>query len=130
MLLMGVNRMKDASEAFEMALRINPTYYRAKTKLSICLLEIGQEKLALEYLDLPYMLSSETLELHYKLALLYCDKIKFASSLLNLEQNMQNSLAVVDATVNLSVVLQNLGLIDRAVTMGENLGKTASQHFI
>ncbi|MHC4131255.1 MAG: tetratricopeptide repeat protein [Planctomycetota bacterium] len=130
MLLMGVNRMSDAAEAFDMALRLNPTYYRAKTKLSICLLEIGQEKLALEYFDLPYMLSSETLELHYKLSLLYCDSFKFASSLLNLEQNMQNSLAIVDTTVNLSVVLQNLGLIDRAVTMGENLGKTANQHFI
>jgi tetratricopeptide (TPR) repeat protein len=127
MLLMGVNRLKDAAEAFDMALRINPTYYRAKTKLSICLMEIGQEGFALEYLDLPYMLSSETLELHYKLALLYYDKFKFASSLLNLEQNMQNSLALADTTVNLSVVLQNLGLKDRAITMSENLEKTANQ---
>jgi tetratricopeptide (TPR) repeat protein len=130
MILMGVNRLMDAAEAFDRALRINPTYYRAKTKLALCLHELGQEKLALENLDMPYMLSKETLELHYKLALLYCDRFKFASSLLNLEQNMQNSLALVDTTVNLSVVLQNLGLIDRAVTMGENLGKTASRHFI
>ena len=80
-LLMGVNRIIDASEAFMACLKINPTHYRAKSKLAICLLEMNQEKEALEQLDLPYKLSNETLELHYKLALLYCDKIKFASSI-------------------------------------------------
>jgi tetratricopeptide (TPR) repeat protein len=129
LLLMSVNRMIDATEAFKMAVQINPTYFRAKSKFAICLLETGQDKLALEQLDLPYKLSSETLELHYKLALLYCDRLKFASSLLNLDQSMQDNLALTDATVNLSVVLQNLGLVDRAATMGDNLIKTANQAF-
>ncbi|MHC4842609.1 MAG: tetratricopeptide repeat protein [Planctomycetota bacterium] len=126
-LLMSVNRITDAAEVFSVALEINPTYYRAKSKLAICLLEIGQENDALEQLDLPDKLSIETLELHYKLALLYCDSFKFASSLLNFYENMENNLALIDTTMNLSVVLQNLGLIDRAVTMGENLVKTANQ---
>jgi len=126
LLLMSVNRIQDAADSFKRALKINPTYYRAKSKLAICLLENGREKLALEQLDLPENLSPKTLELHYKLALLYCDKIKFASSLLNLEQIMQNSLSPFDTTDNLSVILQNLGLRDRVATMSDNLVKTAT----
>jgi tetratricopeptide (TPR) repeat protein len=129
MLLMSVNRITDAAEAFNIAININPTYYRAKCKLSICLLEMGQDEVALQHLDLPEKLSTDTLELHYKVAVLYCDRFKFASSLLNFEENMQSSFAVMDATVNLSVVLQNLGLVDRAITMSDNLEKTARQAY-
>jgi tetratricopeptide (TPR) repeat protein len=129
MLLMSVNRITDAAEAFNIAININPTYYRAKCKFSICLLEMGRDEAALQHLDLPDKLSTDTLELHYKFAVLYCDRFKFASSLLNFEENMQSSFAVIDATVNLSVVLQNLGLVDRAVTMSDNLEKTAKQAY-
>ena len=40
---------------------------------------------------------------------------------------MQNIFAETNATVNISIVLQNLGLLDRAVTMWDNLSTTANQ---
>ena len=68
------------------------------------------------------------LELHYKTALLYCDKIKFASSLIDFENKLEcNMTSCSNAGVNISIVLQNLGLLDRVTTMWENLSDTTRQ---
>jgi hypothetical protein len=69
----------------------------------------------------------DTLELHYKTSLLYCDKVKFASSLLNLEQHFEKNFSSPDATVNISIILQNLGLLDRETVTWDNLADTAEQ---
>ena len=126
-LMMSVGRMTDAIRSFQTALEINPTYYRAGSKLAICLFETGQEEPALEKLIAPQSLDKDTLQLHYKTALLYCDKIKFASSLINLYRLLENNFASADTTVNISIVLQNLGLLDRATAMWDNLSDTADQ---
>jgi len=129
LLTMATGNLPNAIIAFENALQINPTHYRAKTKLAICLFEIGQHEKALQQLTGPQCIDPDTLELHYKTALLYCDRLVFASSLLNLERRLQNNFAAPDATVNISIVLQNLGQLDRADAMWENLSETA-QHAI
>jgi tetratricopeptide (TPR) repeat protein len=125
-LLMSIGKTKEAKRALERALQINPTYTRAQSKLAICLFETGQHELAIEQITKANHLDRDTLELHYKTALLYCDNIKFASSLLNLVQNLEDNFASPDATVNISIVLQNLGLLDRADVMWDNLSDTAS----
>ena len=127
MLMMNVSRMNEALNAFQKVLQINPTYYRAKNKLAICLYETNQHQAALEQLSCSESINKETIELHYKVALLYCDRIKFASSLINLEQHMLNIFAETDATVNISIALQNLGLMDRAAAMWDNLSTTSNQ---
>jgi len=126
-LMMSIGRMAEAIQSFQMALEINPDYNRARSKLAICLFEIGRKSEALEYLTCPDCLDKDTLELHYKTALLYCDKVKFASSLMNLERHMENNFARPDAAVNISIVLQNLGLLDRVTAMWDNLSDTADQ---
>ncbi len=126
-LMMNVGKMNEAIKVFQRALEINPTHTRARSKLTVCLFETDQKELALEQLTGPERLDKDTLELHYKVALLYCDRLKFASSLINLEHYMENNFASADATVNISIVLQNLGLLDRASTMWDNLSDTASQ---
>jgi len=126
-LMMCIGRTDDAIKAFQNALEINPTYSRAKHKLAVCIFETDRKQLALDKLCGPESLDKDTLELHYKTALLYCDKVKFASSLMNLEHYMEKNFTCADATVNISIVLQNLGLLDRAVAMWDNLSDTASQ---
>jgi len=126
-LLMSVAKMDEALEAFQNALEINPTYTRARNKLVVCLFEIDQKELALEEVIGPECLDKDTLELHYRTALLYCDRIKFASSLINLERYMEDNFTCTDATVNISIVLQNLGLLDRAVAMWDSLSDMADQ---
>lgn len=126
-LMMRVDRLDKALKAFQRALEINPTYTRARNKLAVCLFEMGQKEQAVEQMIGPDLLDRDTLTLHYKTALLYCDKIKFASSLINLERFMENNFAHTNATVDISIVLQNLGLLDRAATMWDNLSELANE---
>jgi len=126
-LLMSAGCISEAINAFKGALEINPTYSRARSKLAVCLFETGQKEQALEQLIGPDCLDKDTLELHYKTALLYCDRLKFASSLLNLDRYMETNFACTDSAVNISIVLQNLGLLDRATAMWDNLSDTANQ---
>jgi tetratricopeptide (TPR) repeat protein len=122
---MSVAKLQPAAQCFQAALEINPTYARARSKLAVCLYEIGDKAQALAQLATPEHLGTDTLELHYKTALLYCNRLKFASSLINLDRHLHNNFAAVDATVNISIVLQNLGLLDRVAAMWENLSDTA-----
>ncbi|MBC8470212.1 MAG: tetratricopeptide repeat protein [Planctomycetes bacterium] len=126
-LMMSVGRLDEAIRSFQTALEINSDHHRARNKLAICLFEIGRNAEALIYLCVPDHLDKDTLDLHYKTALLYCDKVKFASSLMNLERHLENNFARPDAAVNISIVLQNLGLLDRVTTMWDNLSDTAGQ---
>ena len=126
-LMMSVGRTKIAIDCFRAALEVNPVYTRAQSKLVVCLFETDQQQDALKHLPFPGSLDEDTLELHYKTALLYCDKLKFASSLINLERLLEKNFASPDASVNISLVLQNLGLLDRVAVMWDNLSDTADQ---
>ncbi len=126
-LMMSIGRLCEAIQSFQTVLEINPDYNRARSKLAICLFEMNQKSEALDHLYGPVRIDKDTLELHYKTALLYCDKVKFASSLMNLERHLENNFARPDAAVNISIVLQNLGLLDRVTTMWDNLSDTAEQ---
>jgi len=126
-LLMSVARPQLAADCFRAALEINPTYARARSKLALCLYETGGREEALAQLTVPNHLDRQTLELHYRTALLYCNRLKFASSLINLERHLHDNFAATDAAVNVSIVLQNLGMLDRVAAMWENLCDTADQ---
>jgi tetratricopeptide (TPR) repeat protein len=124
-LLMAVERPGEAVAPFEAALFVNPTYIQARNKLSLCLYETDQKRSALENLVGPACLDRDTLELHYKTALLYCDRVKFASTLLNLVRGLEENFAGLDTTMNVAVVLQNLCLLDRTTTIWDSLAETA-----
>jgi tetratricopeptide (TPR) repeat protein len=126
-LMMSIARLTDAMKSFQSALKINPTYHRANSKLAVCLFETGQKELALQQLSAPDYLNKDTLQLYYKIAMLYCDRLKFASSLINLDRLLEENFTRADATINISIVLQNLGLLDRVTATWENLSDTASQ---
>jgi tetratricopeptide (TPR) repeat protein len=126
-LMMSVARLGEAIKSFKTALKINPTYHRASSKLAVCLFETGQKNIALEHLNAPDYLDKDTLQLHYKIAMLYCDRLKFASSLINLDRLLEENFTRADATVNISIVLQNLGLLDRVTATWDNLSETTSQ---
>jgi len=126
-LMMYAGNLTEAIMSFNAALEINPAYHRAKNKLAVCLFESNQQQQALEQLTCCDQLGRDTLELHYKVALLYCDKVKFASSLMNLDRFLESNLTYTHATSNISIVLQNLGLLDRVDLMWDNIIDTANQ---
>jgi len=127
-LMMYIGRFPEAIMAFRAALDINPSYHRAKSKLAVCLYETNENKEALDQLCCccDHQLDNKTLELHYKVALLYCDKVKFASSLMNLDRFLENNFTSSHTTANISIVLQNLGLLDRIDAMWDNIKDTAN----
>ncbi len=126
-LVMNKDSFLQAAEIFEKALEINPMYSRARTKFILCLYEAGRKEKALDKLTMPDCLNKNTLELHYKTAMLFSHKIKFASSLLNLHRMVETNLTSSDSTINISIILQNLGLLDRAEELWDNLADTTSQ---
>lgn len=124
---MNASRMQEAAECFRAALQINPTFSRAATKLAVALFEIGRQEEAIDLIVPPRQYDPNTLDLYYKTALLYCNRLKFASSVINLQRQIDKNLAPnVDPATNISIVLQNLGLSDTIGLMWENLCQTAA----
>jgi tetratricopeptide (TPR) repeat protein len=126
-LLMNVGKLNDATECFRRALQISPDHTRAKSKLTICLYDTGHREQALDQLSAEENPDRDTLVLHYKTALLYCDRVKFASSLINLDRHLKDNLVRTDSSVHIALVLQNLGVLDRVAAMWENLSAMASE---
>lgn len=126
-LCMNVGQHENARDCFQAALDINPTFTRAATKLAVCLFEAGQKDEALHLILPAGQYDPQTLDLYYKTALLYCNRIKFASSVINLQRQIEKNLAPnLEPTTNISIVLQNLGLSDTVALMWENLCQTAT----
>lgn len=125
-LLMAQGALEKACKSFAQALEINPTHHRARSKKIICHIEAQDEDSALRLLTDTVLLDSSTLDLHYKTAILYCDSAKFSTAVNILENSFQQAYADTEAAVNISVVLENLGLIDRAVATWDRLWQTHS----
>jgi tetratricopeptide (TPR) repeat protein len=130
-------RIQQAADCFKAAIEINPTFHRAATKLAVCLFETGHKDEALDLIMPPRDYDPTTLDLYYRTALLYCNRVKFASSMINLQHQIEadnaggdesrQSAPRLDPTTNISIVLQNLGLSDTTGLMWENLCQTAAQ---
>ncbi len=127
MLRIHANQPAQAAESFNAALEINPTFARARTKLALSLLDSGRGSEAMDRIDWRTSHDPATLELYYRTALLYCNRIKFASSMINLQHHLDAAaLSDLDPATNISIVLQNLGLADTVGLMWENLCETAA----
>jgi tetratricopeptide (TPR) repeat protein len=123
-LMMVVNRLPEAIQSFENGLLINPTHHRARSKLALCLYETDQVIRAIQILTDTGHLEISMLKLHYQTAILYCDKPRFARALNGLDSRIKDNFMHSDTVTNIKVVLENLGLIDRAIATWERLNET------
>ena len=99
----------------------------AATKLAVCLFETGHKEEALDLIVPKHDYDATTLDLYYRTALLYCNRVKFASSMINLQHQIDEEASPdLDPATNISIVLQNLGLSDTTGLMWENLCQTAA----
>ena len=126
-LMMIAGRKAEAIKSFENARQINPTHHRALVKLAICLYDSGDGNKAIEKLSTGEILEPASLELHYQTAILYCDKPKFAEALCSLDNTMKENLTQSDVILNIEVVLENLGIVDRAMVTWDRLTEAAHQ---
>lgn len=123
-LMMGAGNLKGAVDSFQIAIEINPTHCRARSKLAICLHEANNSEAAIDILAAQDTLDHDTVALHYQIAMLYADRPKFAAAIQELENTMKNNLTDSDATENIQVVLENIGLVDRATATWDRLTET------
>ena len=121
-LLMASGKPQDAINYFKKALEINPTHYRARTKLAMCLYDIAQIDKAIQIITEPQAIDQNTMQLHYKTAMLFCDQKQFTRALRHLRTSLQQDDAS-DAYQNIELVLENLGLIDRTLSNWKRLGE-------
>jgi tetratricopeptide (TPR) repeat protein len=124
LLQLHTNGPEYASAFFQSALLLSPMFDRANTKLAMCLYSMGDTTSAFEKLVAQQRVDPESLQLHYETALMYCDQIKFASSLINMSRNIHDNFSEADAASQIGIILENLGVIDPAETIWEGLQET------
>lgn len=114
LLLRSTGDSEKAIEHFTKALELNPSFQKCRIKLGIALQITGKVKQGLEHLKTAMKINHEYINVHYKLGLMYCDKIQFA---LAVEHFQMEDVKGSDENVkdNLSLALQNMGLVDRAL---------------
>jgi tetratricopeptide (TPR) repeat protein len=114
LLLLHAVNLPAAVQYFENTLAMNPTHYRARGKLAICLHETGRKSDALKLLTSTILPDNDTLALHYKTAVLFANRSHFDKTAQQLQDTLNRSFTKSEAMPNLAAVLQNLGLADRA----------------
>lgn len=126
-LMMVENNLPMAISHFQNVLTLNPIHYRALNKMAVCQFDNGRPEQSVETLvgDDRENYSS-LLELYYKTSILYCDREAFSGAMRKLQtakatQNQQPS----DIRANLEIILENLGLVDRAFTNWKRLEETS-----
>jgi len=103
-----------ALEHLQNALTTNPSYQQARIKAGLNLYESNKPEAGYDQLAQALLLDEEYCNLHYKLGLMYCDKIQFALAVEHFESAIETEHAEANIQSNLTLALQNMGLIDRA----------------
>ncbi len=125
-ILMKHGKFAQAAEKFSNIVRQNETNYRALSKLMLCKTELGEKQRALIYLNTANCVSRELINLHYKTALLYCNRAAFLNAV-KAAKPQDASQAETDTTITtINETLQNMGLVDRAYSCWNMLGEMVS----
>ncbi len=122
MILMKYKQYKQAAEKLAEIIRGNETNYRSLSRLTLCCTELGEKPMALSYLNIQNKLSSQLIGLHYKTALLYCNREAFLNAI---QTSRKEQLKDFDAELTfttLNETLQNMGLVDRAYACWNLIG--------
>jgi len=113
LLLRGRGQTEQAIEYLQKALSINTAFQKARIKLGLALREIAKDVDAQKQFFTAMVLDEENRDLHYKLGMMYCDRIEFALAVEHFESEGKSEFGS-NAQANLTLALQNMGLIDRA----------------
>ncbi|MFC1652154.1 tetratricopeptide repeat protein [Planctomycetota bacterium] len=119
-----VNGPATAIPVLAAAVQQGGLYPRAQAKLAVCYQALGDSEQALKQLTAHSTVSLETLQLHYAVARLYWQPVKFAASTLNLSRMLEANWTDVDPATHIAVILENMGILDRAEQMLANLSET------
>jgi tetratricopeptide (TPR) repeat protein len=125
-ILMKSRQFSHAGEKFSNIVRQNETNYRALSKLLICKTEQTEKQRALIYLNTAHVLTNELIALHYKTALLYCNRSAFLDAVKVTKSEHSQEFESDSALVTINETLQNMGLVDRAYSCWNMIGEMVS----
>ncbi len=114
LIIMASGDLNSAKKYFENTLESNPFHFRSLSKLVICENETNDFQKAVNLLSVDTAIDQDTIELHYKTALLFCNENNFENAVNKLNLSLENNFTQAGIADNISVILENLGLIDRA----------------
>ncbi len=126
MLMTIRGQVKEAIAWFKKALSVNPTHYRSRIKLCLANREIGKLEESLEILRDCTVIPPAALELHYQTAMLFCDKPRFAQAMRQVTGNSFHGLSSADTKDYIEVILENLGIVDRAFSNWSRIEQASS----
>ncbi|MCF7959093.1 MAG: tetratricopeptide repeat protein [Phycisphaerae bacterium] len=113
-LLRGKGQTDPAIKHLRLALDSNPVFQKARIKLALALREMGHHDESDQHFVEALHLDDEHKELHYKLGVMYCDRIQFALAVEHFEMTGKSQFENNNIHSNLTLALQNMGLVDRA----------------
>ncbi|MHC4552698.1 MAG: tetratricopeptide repeat protein [Planctomycetota bacterium] len=125
-LMMVENNLAMAISAFQNVLGLNPIHYRGLNKLAVCQFDNGRPENGMDLLVGEKLTDSSIFQTYYQTSILYCDKAAFAAAMKKLhlvkatERSQSNEIQA-----NLEIILENLGLVDRAFTNWKRLEETS-----
>ena len=125
-LMMVENNLPMAISAFQNVLPLNPIHYRALNKLAICYFDDGRPEKAIKTLVGGDQSDASVFDMYYKTAILYCDRTAFSRAFKKLQMVKVTELNEhSEIQANIEIVLENLGLIDRAFANWKRLEETS-----
>lgn len=125
-ILMKYSDYAKAGEKFSNIVRQNETNYRALSKLMICKTELNEKQRALIYLNAAEKVTSDLINLHYKTALLYCNRAAFIKAVQVSKGDEQSAIESENTLTTINETLQNMGLVDRAYSCWNLIGEMVS----
>ena len=112
LLLRARSRVDQAIDHFRQALAINPSYPQAVIKLALALRQNTQLTDSAKLLSRALRIDPQSLELYYRLGLMYSNQGTFALTIERFQSSLGHSAPAVDLQPNISLALQNMYLID------------------
>ncbi|NIA06705.1 MAG: tetratricopeptide repeat protein [Actinobacteria bacterium] len=112
LLLRARSRVDEAIDHFRQALAINLSYPQAVIKLALALRQQSKLTDSAKLLCRALQIDPQSLELYYRLGLMYSNQATFALTLERFQSSLGDSQPAVDLQPNISLALQNMYLID------------------
>lgn len=113
LLLKSQGQTAAAAREFGLALEINPQFAKALVKLGLASYELGQIEEAMDYLERSVILSSDELDVHYQLGLIYADQTRYRLAIEEFEEAQRKSGQRVDALAAMNQALEDIGMRDQ-----------------
>jgi len=125
-LMMSEENNKAASDAFERAYCLDPTYYRAHHNQVLCLIDMAEPEIAIDALRTSESTGTGMFEKYYQMTMLYTDKKAFtqayqkfaAAASVHYAQN-------TEICIQLQNILESLGVIDRSYMSWQRINTTS-----